>query len=89
MQTEIIRLTQDALWLVLALSAPLILVATVFGLLIAIIQAATQLQEQTVAFAVKLVAVSVTLLLTSGLIGQSLYQFTLRIFHHFPFMSGH
>jgi type III secretion protein S len=89
MNFEVIRLTQDALWLVLMLSAPVIVVATLFGLLIAFLQAITQLQEQTFAFAVKLVAVSVTLLLSAGLLGETLYQFSERIFSDFPALVAH
>lgn len=88
MTFDVIRITQEALWLVLLLSAPAVLVATLFGLLIALLQAITQLQEQTIAFAVKLVAVSVTLLLTAGLLGETLYQFSTRIFTDFPMLVG-
>ena len=44
LQSNVIHLTQQALWYVLLLSAPPILVAAVVGLLIAFVQAATQLQ---------------------------------------------
>lgn len=88
MNFDVIRLTQDALWLVLLLSAPVVLVATLCGLLVAFLQAVTQLQEQTVAFAVKLIAVSITLLLTAGLLGETLYHFSERIFVDFSLMVG-
>jgi type III secretion protein S len=86
MNFDVVRLTQEALWLVLVLSAPLVMAASVAGLLVAFLQAVTQLQEQTVAFAVKLVTVSVTLLLTAGLIGETLFQFAHSIFTKFPIM---
>ena len=89
MNFEVIRLTQDALWLVLMLSAPTIVVATLIGLFIAFLQAITQLQEQTIAFAVKLIAVSITLLLSAGLLGETLYQFSERIFRDFPTLVAH
>jgi type III secretion protein S len=81
---DIIRLTQDALWLMLVLSAPSILVATVAGLLVSLIQAATQLQEQTLGFTVKLVVVSISLFLTAGIMGETLIAFADRIFSGFP-----
>ena len=83
---DIIRLTQDALWLMLMLSAPPIIAATVAGLLVSFVQAATQLQEQTLGFAVKLVVVVITLFLTSGLMGETLIAFTQRVFIGFPVM---
>jgi type III secretion protein S len=47
MNGQIIAFTTEALWLVLLLSAPPIIAASVVGLLVAVVQAATQLQEQT------------------------------------------
>ncbi|GGX75402.1 type III secretion system export apparatus subunit SctS [Saccharospirillum salsuginis] len=86
MSFDIVRLTQDALWLMLMLSGPPILVAAIAGLLVAFIQAATQLQEQTLAFAVKLAAVVITLFLMGALLGETLYEFSTRIFDGFPTM---
>ena len=86
MSFDVVRLTQDALWLMLMLSGPPILVAAIAGLLVAFIQAATQLQEQTLAFAVKLAAVVITLFLMGALLGETLYEFGTRIFDGFPTM---
>ncbi|OZG74402.1 EscS/YscS/HrcS family type III secretion system export apparatus protein [Hahella sp. CCB-MM4] len=82
--SDVIRLTQDALWLVLLLSAPCIIAASVSGLLVAFLQSVTQLQEQTLAFTVKLTVIVVTLFLTAGFLGETLYQFADRIFSEFP-----
>lgn len=88
MDFVVVQLTQEALWLMLLLSAPFILGAAVIGLLVAFLQAITQLQEQTLAFAVKLAVLSVLLFLTAGLVGETLYQFTARIFSSFPTLVG-
>lgn len=88
MSFDLIRLTQDALWLLLLLSAPPILAATVAGLLVSFLQAITQIQDQTLAFSVKLIVIFITLFLTGGLIGESLFQFAERIFSTFPAMSN-
>jgi type III secretion protein S len=82
--TEVIRLTQDALWLVLLLSGPPIIVASVVGLIVAFFQAATQLQEQTFAYTVKFVAIVVTIFLTASMVGGTLYTFSDKIFKEFP-----
>ena len=64
---DFISLTFDALWLVLILSAPPIIVASVAGLLVAIVQAATQVQEQTLQYTVKFFAIVLTLFVTASL----------------------
>jgi len=83
-QSTALQFAQESLWLVLLLAAPPVIVAAVVGILIAFIQAATQLQEQTFQFAAKLFAVTVTIFATSSLIGGSLFQFADRIFTEFP-----
>lgn len=84
--TEAMQLTQQALWLVLILSAPAVLAAAVVGLVIAVIQAATQLQEQTFQYAAKFFAITVVILLTTSLLGGSLLHFSDRIFSGFAGM---
>ncbi|ATY31874.1 MULTISPECIES: type III secretion system export apparatus subunit SctS [Sphingomonas] len=86
MNGDFISLTNDALWLVLILSAPPIIVASVAGLLVAIVQAATQIQEQTLQYTAKFFAIVLTLFVTASLIGASLYRYTDRIFSEFPAM---
>ncbi len=84
---EVIELTRQALWLVLILSAPPIAAAAIIGLIVAFLQAATQLQEQTFGYAAKFLAVVITLFITAGLIGGTLYTFTDRVFVDFPRMT--
>jgi len=84
MDAQAIEFTKEALWLVLLLSAPPIVAATVVGLFIAIGQAVTQIQEQTVQYLFKFIAVTLTLFLTASLLGGSLYHFSNRIFLDFP-----
>jgi type III secretion protein S len=83
---EAIQLTQQALWMVLMLSAPAVLAAAVVGLIIAFIQAATQLQEQTFQYAAKFFVIVVVLLLTASLMGSMLLTFSDRIFSGFAGM---
>jgi type III secretion protein S len=82
--TEVVQLAYQGLLLILILSAPPILVSMVFGVLVAIFQAATQIQEQTLSFTIKLVAVTVTLMVTGGWLGSQIMTFALNIFTHFP-----
>jgi len=84
--SNIITITQQALWLVLKLAGPIVLVAAAVGLLIAFIQAATQLQEQTVQFAVKFFAIVFAIFIFASVMGASLFQYTDLIFSTFPDM---
>ena len=86
MNGDFVSLTNDALWLVLILSAPPIIVASIAGLLVAIVQAATQIQEQTLQYTVKFFAIVLTLFITASLLASSLYRFSDRVFTEFPTM---
>jgi type III secretion HrpO family protein len=83
-QSFLLEMTNQALILVLILSMPPIIVATVVGVLVSLIQALTQVQEQTLGFAVKLIVETLVLLLTAGWTGAEMYKFTLHIFDTFP-----
>ena len=86
MQADTIQLAREALWLVLILSAPPILCASIAGLVIAFLQAATQIQEQTFPYAVKFVAVVLSLMATASLLGGLLYKFADNLLTQFPTM---
>lgn len=83
-QTQVTQLAYQGLLLILILSAPPILISMIFGLIVAIFQAATQIQEQTLSFTIKLVAVTLTLMLMGGWLGQQILSFATNIFTHFP-----
>jgi len=76
----VIRVGQEALLLVLVLSAPAVLAALVVGLLVSVLQAATQLQEQTLAMAPKIVAVYVALALGGLWMVHELMRFATALF---------
>lgn len=82
--TEVLELTKQALWLVLLLSGPPVAATAAVGLVIAFLQAATQLQEQTFAYALKFTTIVITLFLTASLIGGTLVTYANRIFNEFP-----
>lgn len=84
MQAQILEYAQAALWVTLRLSMVPIVVATVIGLMVSLLQALTQVQEQTLGFAVKLIAITVTLVLTARWMGGELLLFSQEIFTRFP-----
>ncbi|QJP15569.1 EscS/YscS/HrcS family type III secretion system export apparatus protein [Starkeya sp. ORNL1] len=77
----------ESMMLVMLLSLPPILVASVVGIGISLLQALTQVQEQTVSFAIKLIAVAATIAAMSSLLGSEMMNYTLRLFDDFPSMT--
>ena len=84
MDAQALQITREALWLVLVLSAPPILAASVVGLIVAIVQAVTQVQEQTTQYLFKFVAVVVSLFVTGSLLGGTLLAFSDRLLGDIP-----
>jgi len=80
-QTEILSVMKDAIYTVLACSAPMLIAALVVGVLISIFQATTQINEQTLAFVPKIVAILLALLLFGGWIMNNMSDFTINLFH--------
>jgi len=83
-KAQVVQLAYQGLLLILMLSAPPILISMFFGLIVAVFQAATQIQEQTLSFTVKLVAVTLTLMFMGGWLGAQIISFANNIFVHFP-----
>ena len=88
MQTvDVVSFFSQALYLVLWLSLPPIIVGSVVGTLFSLFQALTQIQEQTLSFGIKLIAVSLTILLTARWVGGEMFNFTLQLFDAIPNMG--
>ena len=83
---QILDYAKMCLIIVLRLSLIPIVVATVIGILVSLLQALTQLQEQTLGFAVTLIALSLTLLACASWLGSSLLLYTQDIFSHFALL---
>jgi flagellar biosynthesis protein FliQ len=75
----VIGLAGQAVYIVLQVSAPMLVLGLVVGLIISIFQATTQIQEQTLAFVPKIVAVLLALLLFGPWILTKLIDFTSQI----------
>ncbi len=86
-QSQLLDYAQTCLIIILRLSLIPILVATVIGILVSLLQALTQIQEQTLGFAVKLLAISVTLMAISAWMGGQLLLYTQDIFNNLPMLA--
>jgi flagellar biosynthesis protein FliQ len=84
MENFLVAISKQSLYLVLILSAPSVLVALIVGLAISLVQATTQIQEQTLTFVPKLVAVLMILALTGPWCMVQLMAFTKNILEQFP-----
>ena len=82
-RSVIFQYSYEALLLILIVSGPPVLFASIIGLFVAVFQAATQIQEQTLATAVKMVVVFGTLILMGGWLGGLIYAFGHQIFQNF------
>jgi type III secretion protein S len=76
-----------ALLLTLWLSLPTIIVASVVGTLFSLLQALTQIQEQTLSFAIKLIAVGLTIYLTARWVGGEIFNYTVSLFEAIPTLA--
>ena len=80
----VIDLGRHALWTIALVSAQLLLVALAVGLFIGIIQAATSINEMTLSFIPKLIAMALALLLFGSWMLVTLVDFTRSIFERIP-----
>lgn len=85
--SQIVALAYQGLLLILILSAPPVLISMFLGTIVAIFQAATQIQEQTLPFVVKLVAVTLTLIFMGSWLGAQIMSFSTNIFVNFSIWS--
>lgn len=86
-QADLISIFGKAMYLTLWLSLPTIIVASVVGTLFSLFQALTQIQEQTLSFAVKLIAVMATIALTARWVGGELFNYTLLVLDAIPLLG--
>ena len=79
-----IYLSKQVLWHALLISAPIILVALISGLLVSILQVITQIQDSTLSFVPKILAITLMLMLCSEWMMHSLIEFSQNIFLNIP-----
>ena len=74
-QGETLTIFKDTLWLILKLSAPLLIASILIGLVISVFQAATQIHEQTLTFVPKIVAIALILIIAGSWMMTNLTDF--------------
>ena len=84
----VVKLGQDTLTLVLYVGGPVLIVALVVGLAVAIFQAVTQVHEMTLTFIPKILAVGVTIILVLPWMLQLMLEFTTSLLRSIPMLVG-
>lgn len=87
MHTLAMDYASQCLYLVLIISLPPILIASVIGIALSLVQAVTQLQEQTLVFGIKLLAVVGTLFVLGGWMSSEILRFAGEIFNRFYLLT--
>lgn len=77
--SDTLDLARDAIWLLIQLSAPMMIAGLVVGIAIAVLQALTQIQEMTLTFVPKILAVFVVLILSLPFMAAQLSSFMHKI----------
>lgn len=78
-QAEIIEILQDGIYVLLIIAAPAMMVALIVGLIIALFQALTQIQEATLTFVPKILAMLITLSIALPFMFQTLTEYTQQL----------
>jgi flagellar biosynthetic protein FliQ len=76
---EILDVSRDAVWTIVVVSSPMMVIGLVVGVVISLIQALTQIQEQTVVFVPKILAMFLTMLLALPFMADALHGHMMRI----------
>jgi flagellar biosynthetic protein FliQ len=82
----VVDLARNMLMTALLIAAPMLVVALAVGLVVSVIQAVTQVQEQTISFVPKLVAVGATFIIALPWIIQIMVKYTTELFRSIPGM---
>lgn len=84
----VITLMQNAMYVLLIISAPVLLVSLFVGLLVSVLQAATQINEMTLTFIPKMLILFVTLIFAGPWMLNMLIDYTVRLFRSIPNVIG-
>ena len=76
---ETLDVARDAIWTIVVVSSPLMVIGLVVGVVVSLFQALTQIQEQTLVFVPKILAIFVTMLLTLPFMGAMLSGYMTRL----------
>ncbi len=73
---EILEISRQSIWILIKISAPVLLAALIVGIIISLFQALTQMQEATISFVPKIIAIFIVIILTLPFMTTTLKNFT-------------
>jgi flagellar biosynthetic protein FliQ len=76
---EVLDVARDAIWTIVIVSSPLMVVGLAVGVVISLVQALTQIQEMTLVFVPKIIAIFITMVLALPFMADALHAHMLRI----------
>jgi flagellar biosynthetic protein FliQ len=76
---EVLDVARDGIWVLIIVSAPMMIVGLVVGVVIALFQALTQIQEMTLVFVPKIIAIFITMLIALPFMGEAMAGYMTRI----------
>jgi len=79
---EVLDIARDGIWTLLKVSGPMMIVGLLVGVVIALFQALTQIQEMTLVFIPKIVAIFITMILAMPFMGAALSGYMSRVAAH-------
>ena len=80
---EVTQITSDALYLVIKVSAPILLISLTVGLIVSIFQTVTSIQEQTLTFVPKIVAIFLCLVVIGHWMMNTMVEYTVQLWSSF------
>ena len=87
-QGEVLDIARDAIYNIILTSAPLLLISLIVGLIISIFQTVTSIQEQTLTFVPKLLAIFITMLICGGWIMNNCVELFTKLCEKFALYAG-
>ncbi len=81
-QADALDIVQSAIWTVILASGPAVAAAMAVGLVIALFQALTQVQEVTLTFIPKIIAILLVISVSASYMGQVIYSFAEQLYGH-------
>ncbi|MBO4981705.1 MAG: flagellar biosynthesis protein FliQ [Lachnospiraceae bacterium] len=79
----VVEIAKDALFLIIKVSLPVLLVSMAIGLIISIFQTVTSIQEQTLTFVPKVIGIFLTLMILGGWMMNNMVEFTTELWSSF------
>ena len=87
-QDAVLDIAKDAIFNIIIVSAPLLLVSLIVGLIISIFQTVTSIQEQTLTFVPKILAVFITLMLGGSWMMNTMIEFVQNLWSNFSYFTS-